>query len=150
MNEPNLELVRNAYDAFKRGDIKYILDHVHPDVTWGIDSEARVPFFGLRYGKQGVQDFFRELAENCDFQMFEPGSMAASNDVVYALVDIRMVVKHGEATIEATDAHFFRIMGGLIVDWRGYADTARVAAAFGAELVHPALPGVAHAGRPVR
>ena len=68
----NLQVVKNAYDAFGRGDIAAILSSLTDDVTWHLVGPSEIPYAGLRQGRDGAAEFFRLLGESDDVALFEP------------------------------------------------------------------------------
>src|SRR5438270_64609 len=62
MNEQdNIALVKKLYDAFSKGDIKTILDHVTNDVKWSNPGPSSIPYAGDRTGPTQVREFFDRL-----------------------------------------------------------------------------------------
>ena len=83
----NIQLVKDAYAAFGRGDVQGILDRLADGVVWrGVYGAAsHVPTAGERRGKDQVRTFFQQVAENFHFSRFEPREFVASGDKVVAL-----------------------------------------------------------------
>lgn len=72
-DEHNIELVWQAYDAFRRGDIAGVLETLSENIEWFIlGPEEVIRFAGSRRGHQKVSEFFRELAETQTAERFEP------------------------------------------------------------------------------
>jgi ketosteroid isomerase-like protein len=62
--QQNVQLVQQAYDAFRRGDSSAVLKTLSEDVEWLIPGpEHIIRFAGRRRGPQQVGEFFRSLAE---------------------------------------------------------------------------------------
>jgi ketosteroid isomerase-like protein len=65
----NAKTVASLYEAFGRGDISYILDHLADDCTWiGIGSGS-LPAGGTYIGREAA-NFFMILNENESFDAF--------------------------------------------------------------------------------
>jgi uncharacterized protein len=60
MSEENVEVVRNALDAFNRGDVEAWAADVHPEVEW-ID-DPRVPGGQTLRGETEIKRFYESLS----------------------------------------------------------------------------------------
>lgn len=148
MSQQDIDTVRSLYAAFQRGDTRYILDRLAEDVDWGIDSEAAVPWFGLRRGREGARDFFQSLAREVEFTHFEPQTYAAADGRVYCSLQVHGKLKNGEE-FGGTEVHIFTLRGGQVLAWHGYVDTAGIQAAYEGKPMGKGTPsGVAMSGRP--
>lgn len=58
---PNTKLVKEAFDAFDRGDVGWIREHLSEDVTWHVAGHNR--FSGDYRGADGVLDLFERTRE---------------------------------------------------------------------------------------
>lgn len=65
----NAQTVARMYEAFGRGDIPYILDHLADNCTWIGSGKGSLPQGGTYIGKQAV-NFFMKLSESQDFDAF--------------------------------------------------------------------------------
>ena len=131
-SEANLAIARGVYEAFGRQDLAWILDHVHDDVTWGIESVAAsaVRPYGVRRGKRGVEEFFAAWAATADFLAFEPSDFVAVGDQVHNMLRYELAVKATGKRVKNTSPQHWTIRDGTIVAWRGYEDTAATRDAF--------------------
>ena len=60
--ETNTKTIAQVYEAFGRGDVAAILDAVTDDVDWAAEaSSAAAPWYGVRYGKDGVRSVLRGI-----------------------------------------------------------------------------------------
>lgn len=53
MSDQNVQVVKNAYAAFGRGDIQTILNNLTHDVEWVLPGEGEIPQAGVYDGKKG-------------------------------------------------------------------------------------------------
>jgi len=60
-SHPKTELLRNADDAFERGDLQPLLDLLSDDIEW-VDSTLG-PLAGTYRGKAGVPQFFGKMMD---------------------------------------------------------------------------------------
>jgi hypothetical protein len=81
--------------------------------------------------KQDVPNFFKALADTCEFTRFEPGDFAAGGDYVYCSVSFDATYKrnHKKQTV-GNVMHRFKFKNGKVIEWRGTEDTARENAAY--------------------
>ena len=130
--EGNLETVRALYQAFARGDVDLIVEHVTDDVDWAADTRSRAaPWYGAHHGKAGVIEFFEAFGSAMTVQELELLSCAANEDDVLAVVRIRSTrTRNGRAT-EMNLHHWFQLRDGKIAYFRGTEDTAQVEHFFG-------------------
>lgn len=75
----NAATVAKLYEAFGRGDIPYILNHLADDCQWIGVGEGYLPTGGTYIGKNAV-NFFKTLNETADFTSFNPLSINNIND----------------------------------------------------------------------
>lgn len=130
VQQNNVQLVRQGYDAFKRGDIAGLLQLFADDIEWTLDKVEQIPFSGKRRGKDQVAEFFKLLDENMHALQFEPQQFIAQGDKVVALGHYVWSVKSTDRRIDSDWAHVFTVRDGKISGFREYTDTAASAAAF--------------------
>jgi len=131
MNEQsNVALVKQLYDAFAKGDIKTILDHVTEDVKWSSPGPASIPYAGERTGPAQVREFFERLVGTQENVNLSPDQFVAQGDAVAVLGRYTGNVKGSGAPFDSPIAHFFTIRGDKVSQWVGMSDTAHAAAAY--------------------
>lgn len=131
MNEnENTQVVKQAYDKFKSGDIAGLLDLFDDDIEWELDKAENVPFTGARRGKDQVADFFTVMGQAQHPLQFEPREFIAQGDKVVALGHYAWSVKSTDRVFESDWAEVFTVRDGKIVCFREYTDTAAGAAAY--------------------
>ena len=69
MSQENVELLRNAYEAFARGDVEAVLERLDRDVDW---RPAIAPILGVDAvrGSEAVRDF---LTRDCSRDLISFG-----------------------------------------------------------------------------
>ncbi len=136
-NSQNVELVQQAYDAFKRGDIAGVLKTLSEDIDWFIPGpEGIIPFAGRRRGPQQVAEFFRKLGESQIPELFQPLEFVDGQDKVIVQGTQRWQVKSTGRIYTDDWVHVFTVVNGKITNFQEYHDTAAEAAA------HTDFPGV--------
>jgi ketosteroid isomerase-like protein len=123
----NIETVQQIYAAVGRGDLKFILDQLDDEVTWGIESVAagEVPAHGVLRGKQNVPKFFAAWADTGTFATFDADDFVAAGDHVFNHLHYDFTVKAtGKSVKNRFCMQHWTFRNGKIVRWRGYEDTA--------------------------
>jgi ketosteroid isomerase-like protein len=135
-NSQNVELVRQAYEAFARADIPGVLATLSQDVDWLIHGPERIiPFVGRRRGPGQVADFFRKLADSQIAELFQPLEFIDGQDKVIVLGTQRWRVKSTNRVYSDDWVHVFTVANGKITKFQEYHDTFAEAAA------HADVPG---------
>lgn len=128
---PNVVLVKSVYGAFGKGDIPAIIAVVAPDVDWVVNGRVSdVPTFGPRKGRAAVQEFFNLVGSSYTFSEFSPKEFHAVGDKVFVLGHYTMTVKKTGKAMASDWLHIFTIVGGKVVMFREFLDTAQAAEAF--------------------
>jgi ketosteroid isomerase-like protein len=131
MNEQrNTEIVKQAYDSFKRGDIQAVLGLMSEDINWRLPQVENMPQSGQRRGINQVTEFFSLLAQTQDVKEFEPREFIAQGDRVVALGHYAWTAKETGRDFESDFVHVFTVRNGKVTGFDEYFDTATVAAAF--------------------
>ncbi|HEY8225920.1 MAG TPA: nuclear transport factor 2 family protein [Pyrinomonadaceae bacterium] len=129
--QDNVQFVRNAYDAFKRGDIDAVLNTLADDIEWISPGPPDImPTAGTRRGRQAVKEFFAVLSQQEDVEVFEPQEFIAQGDKVVAILKYRGRVKATGKPAEATLVHVFDFANGKVKRFREFFDTASVLPAY--------------------
>jgi ketosteroid isomerase-like protein len=123
-------VVKTAFEAFQRGDIPAVLERMADDVHWETLAAAGVPFSGVRRGKTGVAEFFRQLSESEEVQLFEPQEFIAQGERVAVLGRYRARVKATGRTAETPWVMLFTVRGGRIANFYEVYDTAAAERAY--------------------
>ncbi len=130
--QTNSAVVRQAYEAFGRGDIPGVLDLLTDDVVWTLQGPSPIPFAGTHRGREGIAEFFSLVAEALEFEQFEPREFVAQGDTVVVLGYERSLAKATGRPLEQEWAHVYTLRDGKIATGRFFEDTAAEVVAFGA------------------
>jgi uncharacterized protein len=125
--QANVQIVQNAYAAFKRGDIQTILDSLSKDVEWiapGVE-----PVAGTYHGREEVALFFQRVNEISEFSSFEPSEYVAQGDRVVVLGHYTATVRNTGRVYDCDWAMAFTVQQGKISKFQEYTDTAALVAA---------------------
>lgn len=128
--QQNVELVRQAYAAYGRGDVAAVLACMSPHVEWEIPDVPALPFTGKRHGTDQVAEYFRLASELMQVRAFVPQEFIAQSDKV-------IVLGHGAWTALATGQDFdsdwvdvFTVRDGRIAAFREFMDAHVAVEAF--------------------
>jgi hypothetical protein len=79
----NATTVASLYEAFGRGDIAFILEHIDDSCQWIGAGEGTLPQGGTYKGKEAIA-FFQRLGGNVDMTVFNPSNIynIGDNEVV--------------------------------------------------------------------
>lgn len=128
--EDNKRVVQSIFEAFGRGDVPGVLEHLSEDVTWKAPGPDTIPYFGDRRGHGGATEFFVKLGTTVDFEHFEPGAFVAEDDRVVVLGRERGRVKRTGKSFDNEWALVFTFGGGKVTGFQCYENTAAIAEAF--------------------
>jgi len=128
----NTQVVRDAYEAFGRGDIPALLALLDRSIEWTAVVGSRTPTSGTRYGPDGVATFFQQLAASIDFKRFEPREFIAQGDKVVTLGYYNGQAKETGRSFESEWAMVFTVRDGRIARFVEFADSAGLNHAFAA------------------
>jgi ketosteroid isomerase-like protein len=124
------QLVKDLYNAFKRGDMETLLGGMADNIEWITPGPPDIPVAGKRSGREGVAEFFRLLNEHEEVQEFELKEFIAENGVVVALGHYRGRIKSTGKTTSYPFVHVFTINNGKVTRFREFFDTANALTAY--------------------
>jgi hypothetical protein len=137
MND-NLTTVGAIYEAFGKGDIPAILDHLADDVRWeewadNTAQKAGVPWLQARQGKEGARAFFQVMGARLQVTEFSVLSLMAGGNQVAVEFVIACAVKGTDKRYRDEEIHLWTFdEAGKVTRLRHYTDTAKhIAAAQG-------------------
>jgi uncharacterized protein len=87
------EIVLGMYEAFFRKDIQAIIDCMTEDMIW---DSSQNPIFAERTiykGKQNVPLFFKKVAEEIEFTVFEPQNFFERGNVLFVNGQFEYILK---------------------------------------------------------
>src|ERR1700685_327 len=138
MNEQqNVALIQKMYDAFGRGDIQTIVEHLTEDVEWLAEGPSSVPYFGKMKGPAEVQSkFFGGIAGTQEDMKLTIEDFIAQADGVATFGRYSAKVKATGKRFDGALGHLFRIRDGKISKFVNVGDTAAVGAAYSGTASH--------------
>jgi ketosteroid isomerase-like protein len=131
----NVEVVKQAFAEFKRGDIPAVLSCLGTNVQWNTLTglAGKLPMAGSRHGLNGVRDYFRILAEQVTIEEFEPQHYVAQGDRVVALGHYRMTIRRNGRHFASDWAMVFTVRDGKILSFTEFTDSAGLREAWEAQ-----------------
>jgi hypothetical protein len=126
-----VEVVKQCYEAFGRGDIAGVLGRVSPDVSWTDPGFPDVPYAGVRTGREGVADFLRSLRVHVEVTSFEPQVFVTSGPEVVVFGAFAGKDRHSGNRFRTDWAMRWRVEHGLVTLYQAYTDTSAIARALG-------------------
>jgi ketosteroid isomerase-like protein len=126
--QENVQLVKDGYAAFARGDIQGLLTLLSEDIEWVIPG-AELPLAGTYRGHDGVANFFQKLALESETLAFEPREFVAEGDRVLVVGWERAKVKATNRMFQADWVMAFTVRNGKVTKFHEYSDTQAIAEA---------------------
>jgi len=127
--QENVQLVKEGYAAYSRGDIPGLLTLMAEDVEWIIPGPG-LPLAGTYRGRDGVANFFQKLVADSDVLDFQPREFVAEGDRVLVVGWERTRVKATNRTVELDWIMSFTLRNGKVEIFREYTDTYALADAY--------------------
>ena len=127
--QENVQLVKEGYAAFSRGDIPGLLALMAEDVEWIIPG-AGLPLAGTYRGRDGVANFFQKLSAQSEVLEFQAREFVAEGDRVLVVGWERFKVKATNRTAEVNWIMSFTVRNEKVASFREYTDTKAIAAAY--------------------
>ena len=127
--QESLQVVKEGYAAFGRGDIAGLLALMADDVEW-TSPGAGLPMSGTYRGVEGVTNFFQKLSAEVEMLDFQPREFVADGDRVLVLGSQSARIRATNRVVNLEWAMSFTVRGGKIANFREYADTKAIAEAY--------------------
>jgi ketosteroid isomerase-like protein len=127
----NIDLVKKLYEAYGKGDIDTLIDHLADPFDWNFDAPSIIPFAGDQQTRDEVRRrFFGSLAESQKDQSLSPQEFIAQGDKVVMVGRYSATVVATGKSIDLAVVHVFTIQSGKITRFVNFTDTARLAEAY--------------------
>ena len=126
----NIPAVQAIYEAFGKGDIPAIIDHLVDEVEWERGgTDHGVPWLKPGRGKAHVMGFFQSLGA-IDISRFVPTNLLEGGNQVCAVIDIELTVKATGVTVRDEELHLWTFgPDGKVSSFHHVLDTAQHVAA---------------------
>lgn len=136
MSAANIQVIKDAYAAFGRGDMPAILERVSDRgfERWGVvaGGARKAPWHVMLTSKGEVASYFEKLLGAVEPVKFEPQHFAADGAWVYVTLSHEYRVRNNGKTLSLPDSVIrFEFVDGRIVAALVSEDTERVTEALG-------------------
>ena len=130
MNEQqNIEIIREIYAAFGRGDVDGIVAKCTTDVEWITHLEPIVPWSGDHSGKDFVPAFFGAIFGSVDVTAFNPQEFVAQGDTVVSTGEFGFTFRATGKSDLSRWVFIWKFRDGMISSYEQFHD-ASIAEAF--------------------
>jgi ketosteroid isomerase-like protein len=126
--QENLQIVKDLFAAFGRGDKHGVLALSADDIEWIIPGKDW-PLAGIRHGHAGLEDLIQKSSENLETSFPEPPEFVAQGDRV-------LVVGFSTGKVKTTNKKFedhfviaVTVRNGKVSNVQEYVDTRALARA---------------------
>jgi len=127
--QENVQIVKDGFAAFGRGDMQGLLALFAEDIEWIVPGEG-LPFAGTYRGRAEVVGFFQKISEMLEISFLEPREFVAEGDRVLVVGFERETVKATNRTFEEHWVFAFTFRNGKVTNVREYFDTLALARGF--------------------
>ncbi len=117
-------VVKQAYEAFNRGDVPAILNLVSDKVDWEFVGSKGLPYAGRRKNREEVGAFFADVARADNIHAFEPREFIEAGEHVTVLGWEKSDALDTKKQFTSEWVHVFTVKQGKITRWRGFFNTA--------------------------
>lgn len=123
MSQENVDLAKQGYDAFGRGDIETAFANFDDGIEWRGVSED-VPAGGTYSGRDAVSgEWLKNVGENFDEFTVSPEEFLDAGDHVVVTGQAHAKLKNG-ATVDGEFCHVWEYRNGKAVKARFWGDSA--------------------------
>jgi uncharacterized protein len=123
MSSENVDVVKQGFEAFGRGDLDAVAETFDEQVEWWSSDE--VPNGGTIKGRDAVIQSFAAISDDWDEFILEPEQFIDAGDWVVVRGTARAKAKASGQTIEERFAHLVEIRDGKTVRGSFHSDSAK-------------------------
>jgi ketosteroid isomerase-like protein len=126
----NIEIVRQLYAAFSKGDIEGILSMLCDDVVWSEPENPYNPAGGTRHGHAGFLEWMSIGRDAEEIQLLEPERFLADKDGVAVVGHFRVKARETGRIYESDFVHLIALRDHKIAAFQEFFDTYAAGEAF--------------------
>jgi ketosteroid isomerase-like protein len=126
----NLEVVREGYARFNRGDLAWVLEHLDPEIVW--EDAKRMPDARVYRGLDEVSRFLRSFERHWKVIRFEPQELTEAGDSVLAFIRLVGIGRESGAEVNARLVHVWDMRDLRVLRIRTFFDREEARMAAGA------------------
>jgi ketosteroid isomerase-like protein len=120
MSQKNVDIVRDGYDAFNRGDIEASLDHLDPSIEWW--PAADEPIIEPYRGHDGYRRLIAEVRDVSPDIQVEIEELFVVGDQVVACLHFRGRGRESGVPVEIRETQVARLHDGKIIEVHEYRE----------------------------
>ena len=118
---PNVDLMRDGYDAFAKGDMDTVREFFAEDIVWHVPGNN--PLSGVYEGHEAVFGFFGKLmSETGGTFRQEVHDILANDTHGVALVEIHL--ERGGKTFDGRGMHAMHIVNGKVTEFWNFPENS--------------------------
>ena len=130
MSQANIQLVKEAFEAFFNGDVPGFVERTDPSVEWDHRGPDGVPFNKTYKGREGVVEFFQTIDETLGMDFFDLEEFFSAGDRVAVTGRFGWKVKSTGKSYESDFTMLFTVENGLVTHWKPIFDKTAEQLAF--------------------
>jgi len=115
-----LEVVKDVYDRFSKGDIDGFLALCGDDIEWVVNGPASLEKCKAFKGRNGVKKFLDILTSTWEISSFRPHQFIANGETIVVLGEETGKDKTSGMSFENRWVHVFDVRNGRVVRFREY------------------------------
>lgn len=116
--------VNELYDAYERRDLERVAAFIHDDIDWIIFGPVTIfPFAGQRHGRAAVLQAMAGIAEAYLLESYKRELVIVDGERAAVMSDVSFKQRATGRTLRFRVANFLRFQGGLVIEFREFANT---------------------------
>ena len=129
--ETNLAVVREGYERFNAGDLDWVMEHVHPDITW--TDAPEIPDSRVYRGPAEVRHYLESIHRNWEQIRFEPQEFHEEGDAIAVACRVAGRGLASGVDVDARVTHVWRMRDLRVTSIETYFGSRDAAAALESE-----------------
>ena len=121
------QTIDSLYDAFGRGDIPFIVNHIAPGA--GFHQPRSAPWGGDYSGPEGAAEFFKRLHDGAETTEFAVSESVEAGNQVFSFGTHSAIVRKTGKPVSVRWMFRWRVDGGQVTLYEAYYDAAPIVAA---------------------
>lgn len=122
--EETRALLRDAIEAYQRGDFEHLFERYDEDIVFTIHAPVTIfPITGPCRGKQAVIDVIKAIGAQYEFKRQDIETMIVENDRAALVADMTMVQRRTGRVMRFRLAAFYRYRGRKLIEYRQFVDS---------------------------
>lgn len=120
LEQQNVQVVQDCYDAYANKDINRFFGCMKPDIDWELTDVPGLDFTGKRKGCDQIAEYFVQFDSKLTVRAFTPKEYIAQGDKVVVLGHSAWTAKVTNVDLDSDWVHVFTVKDGKIAAFREY------------------------------